>query len=283
MFAEMSRGLQTTLWIVVAAQVALAAGYVFEISAAVDLWPFAERGQLTNIFIGSIFAAAAASTAWCLVLRSMRALAGIALDYVVILGPLGGYSFVRAVQGEGSRAHLVVFGLVSLVSAGVGVALLRSSLRVPWRDPRPVPQLVRWSFVAFLVALAIVASLLIVRVEVLPWPVTGELSTLIGFMFLGAAAYFVYGIVVPRWENAGGQLAGFLAYDLVLIWPFLERLPTIGDDSRLSLIVYTTVVVYSGGLAVYFLLLHPGTRGRWSVAADAQRAAPEENAPAAVG
>ena len=42
-------------------------------------------------------------------------------------------------------------------------------------------------------------------------------------MFLGSATYFAYGIVRPRWTNAGGQLAGFLAYDLVLIVPFMTR------------------------------------------------------------
>jgi hypothetical protein len=100
------------------------------------------------------------------------------------------------------------------------------------------------------------------RWHVLPWPVTPALSTLIGFMFLGAAAYFAYGVAVPRWENAGGQLAGFLAYDIVLIVPFLVRLPTVDASVLPNLIVYTAVVTYSGLLAIYFLVLHPATRGR---------------------
>jgi len=76
----------------------------------------------------------------------------------------------------------------------------------------------------FIVALLIVSGLLIARVpDILPWALTPELSTLIGCMFLGAAAYFAYGVAAPRWENAGGQLAGFLAYGVVLILPFLVR------------------------------------------------------------
>jgi hypothetical protein len=43
-----------------------------------------------------------------------------------------------------------------------------------------------------------------------------------GLVFLGAATYFIYGALDPHWGNAIGQLAGFLAYDLVLLAPFLS-------------------------------------------------------------
>ncbi|HUP31688.1 MAG TPA: hypothetical protein VM184_01555, partial [Gaiellaceae bacterium] len=128
-------------------------------------------------------------------------------------------------------------------------------------DPRPAPALVLWSFRLFVVLLLLVSTLLLARVSVLPWPVTGDQSTAIGLMFLGAAAYFVYGLVEPRWENAGGQLAGFLAYDLVLIGPFLDRLPDVPGEFRVELVVYTIVVAYSGALAAYYLLVARSTRG----------------------
>jgi hypothetical protein len=256
-----SQRVRVVLWIVVAVQVVLAAGFAFEVDAALDLWPFGERSQLTAVFVGSIFAAAAASTAWCLLTDSMRGLAGIALDYLVILLPFAAYSLFLAARDGESRTHLVAFGLAALAGAAVGLVLLRAALRAPWRDTRPTPPLVRYSFAAFSVALVIVASLLLARMKVLPWPVTDELSTVIGVMFLGAAAYFVYGLLEPCWENAGGQLAGFLAYDLVLILPFLDRLPSVDDEFRVNLIVYTVVVVYSGLLAIWFLFLNPGTRG----------------------
>jgi hypothetical protein len=79
-------------------------------------------------------------------------------------------------------------------------------------------------------------------------------------MFLGAAAYFAYGVFRPGWYNAGGQLAGFLAYDVVLIIPFLQRLPTVEPELRVNLIIYIIVVSYSGLLAIYYLFLYPGTR-----------------------
>ena len=41
-------------------------------------------------------------------------------------------------------------------------------------------------------------------------------------IFLGSAIYFAYGLQRPVWGNAKGQLLGFLAYDLVLIVPFVR-------------------------------------------------------------
>ncbi len=118
------------------------------------------------------------------------------------------------------------------------------------------------SFGVFTAALLVVSTLLLARNSPLPWQVTGDRSTAIGLMFLGAAAYFVYGLVDRRWENAGGQLAGFLAYDAVLLWPFVERLPDIAPEFRLALWIYTAVLVYSGIVALVYLAFHPATRGR---------------------
>jgi hypothetical protein len=125
------------------------------------------------------------------------------------------------------------------------------------------------------VALVVVGGLLVVGIpNIIPWTITPELSMLIGLMFLGAAAYFAFGVIEPRWENAGGQLAGFLAYDLVLIVPFLQRLPTVAEAQRLSLIVYTAVVIYSALLAISYLALNPATRMRGA-------ATPSEQQPSA--
>ena len=44
-----------------------------------------------------------------------------------------------------------------------------------------------------------------------------------GFIYLGAAASFIWGFPHPIRPNADGQLVGFLAYDLVLIAPFADQ------------------------------------------------------------
>jgi len=256
----MGRGLRTVLWLVAGVQAVLAVGFVFELRWALEVWPFGD-GQLTHIFVGSIFAAAAASTIWCLLRDAPRALAGIGLDYLVILTPLAVYSLVRAADGGvHDRARVAGFGIACLAGAGMGLVIARAALRAPWRDARPTPRPILWSFAVFVVLLLIVSSLLLARVSVLPWPVTSDQSTAIGLMFLGAAAYFAFGLVQPCWENAGGQLAGFLAYDLMLIGPFLKRLPDVPAEFQLELVVYTLVVTYSGLLAAYYLFVARETR-----------------------
>jgi hypothetical protein len=252
--------LRRTLWAVAGAQAALALGFALELEWALELWPFG-GGPLTSLFVGSIFAAAAASTAWCLLRDAPRAFTGIALDYVVILAPLGIYSLARAAGASERGTAAALFGIACLVGAAFGLVLFRAARRSEWRDERPAPRPVLWSFGVFAAVLLLVSGALLARVAVLPWPVTGDQSTAIGLMFLGAAAYFLYGLVRPGWENAGGQLAGFLGYDIVLIGPFLDRLPEIATEFRTELAVYTAVVVYSTLLATWYLLLARGTRG----------------------
>ena len=118
----------------------------------------------------------------------------------------------------------------------------------------------------FVGILYVAGALLIAGVpNVLPWPVTADLSVVVGLFFVGAATCFAYGVVRPVAGNALGQLAGFLAYDLVLIVPFLQRLPTIAPELRLSLYLYIAVVVRSGLLAVgVFLTSGTGVRVRRS-------------------
>jgi uncharacterized RmlC-like cupin family protein len=79
-------------------------------------------------------------------------------------------------------------------------------------------------------------------------------------IYLGAAVYFLHGVARPSWSNATGQLIGFLAYDLVLIGPFIGHFDEATGGKLLSLIVYTSVLVFTAGLAVYYLFLNPETR-----------------------
>jgi hypothetical protein len=142
-----------------------------------------------------------------------------------------------------------------------GLWLLLWSIRIPMDTTRPMPRLVRWSFVVFIIALLIVSIQMILKVpNVIPWTITPELSVVIGWMFMGAAAYFVYAVLRPSWVNSAGQLAGFLAYDVVLIVPFLTRLPTVAPQFQTGLIIYTAVVIYSGLLAFYYLFINKATR-----------------------
>ena len=257
----MNRSVAGFLLGIAAIQAAFAVAFVFQIRPAIEVWPFAGTTALSHIFIGSILAAAAASTLWCVWAGSERALAGLALDYIAILVPFAVLLIISVAGGGG--IVLVSLAVACIAGAVFGGLLLRRALKRPWLDPRPMPRQVRAAFAFFIGALVIVGGLLVAQApNILPWTVTPELSTLFGFMFLGAATYFTFSLVEPRWENAGGQLAGFLAYDLVLIVPFLQRLPTIDEQLRLSLVIYIGVLVVSGVLAVWFLSMDARTRLR---------------------
>ena len=81
-----------------------------------------------------------------------------------------------------------------------------------------------------------------------------------GFIFLGAASGYVIGALRPVWSHVYAPLLGFLAYDLVLLWPLIAEFPDVAAGRRTSLILYVAVLVYSGGLAIYYLLLNPASR-----------------------
>ena len=253
----MTRPIRLVLILIAAAQLFFAAAFFFQWPPAIGLWPLAGTTPLTFILLASFFAAAAASTLWPIVTGHHGALAGVGLDYVVILTPLAAVFFVLAARGA---SGLALYGVLLALGALFGAWLFWWGRRWPLDTSVPMPQPVRWSFVVFVLALLFVSVRLFLHVPTLPWPLTPELSVIAGSMFLGAAAYFVYGLLRPSWANAGGQLAGFLAYDLVLIGPLLNRLPTIDPAFRTALIIYLVVVIYSGLLAIYYLFIHRPTR-----------------------
>jgi hypothetical protein len=211
----MSRSFRTLLFLICAFQALFAVGFFFQLPFALALWPWKATSALSYIFISSIFAAAAASTFWCVASQTYGALTGIALDYIVIFGPLALYSFVAAAsRGQNSLAW---FGVACIFGVAFGAALFWWSRRIPMSPIPPIPRLVRWSFVVFIIALLLVGVRMIFHFpNIVPWQVTDDLSVIIGVMFLGAAAYFTYALLYPSWSNTAGQLAGFLAYEGVM-------------------------------------------------------------------
>ena len=142
--------------------------------------------------------------------------------------------------------------------------------RIPFHESAVSPPIVRLSFIAFAVILVLVGGALVLQLgNMFPWKLAREQSVLYGWIFLGAACYFLHALWMPAWGNARGQLMGFLAYDLVLIAPFLKHFSTVDPALRVNLIVYVAVLVYSGALAVYALFFtslssRPASRVRQS-------------------
>lgn len=255
---SMVKTMRFSLCAIAVIQFFFAVAFFLQLPFAVNLWPFPGTTPLTFIFVSSIFAAAAASTLWAAVSENYGVLAGIGLDYMGILLPVAVFSLRLGAAGDSA---MILYGIACILGTLFGLGLFLWSLRFAVDGSLPMPVLVRWSFVFFVIALAIVSFRLISEVpNTMPWMITPELSVVIGWMFVGAALYFVYGLLRPSWLNSAGQLLGFLFYDLVLIVPFLTRLSTVSDENRPGLYIYTAVVILSGLLAIYYLFIHGPTR-----------------------
>lgn len=235
---------------------ALAFGFIFRVPLALSIWPW-EDGRYSYLFIGSILAALSAAALWIGWTGELGALPAGSLNVFVIALTTAVYFFNLASQG---RSDMLIFGLVSVLMALVSGAAFLWSRRLPLTDSRPTPVLVKISFGIFIVSLFLAGGALILHTPIFPWDLNPDSSVIFGCIFLGDAFYFLYGLLRPRWGNAFGQLLSFLAYDLVLIVPFVLLFDTVKPDRMLSLIVYTAVLIYSGGLAVYYLLINPQTR-----------------------
>jgi hypothetical protein len=243
------------------ATLVLTVGFLDETSWAIDLWPW-QVSRLSYIFIASILAAIALPVLWIAVSGELAAMQAGAINLAIIYA--GFTVYLMTLLGDPGQPALGPY--VAVFALGfVGMVITFARTRdIPWRDLRPMPGPVRASFAVFAVALIAFGTALVFHADVFPWELTDEASVMFGFIYLGAAAYFVWGYLHPVWPNAQGQLVGFLAYDIVLIGPFADQFDDVSGGKLTSLIIYTAFVIYSGGLAAYYLFVDSETR--WSQA-----------------
>ncbi|NOH01698.1 MAG: hypothetical protein HND47_06935 [Chloroflexi bacterium] len=235
---------------------ALAFGFIFRVPLALGIWPW-EDGRYSYLFVGSILAAVSAAMVWVGWTGELGVLPAGSLNIFVIALTTAVYFFDLASQG---RSELWGFGIASAVMALISSAAFLWSRKLPLTDSRPTPMPVKISFGIFVAALVLAGGALVLRLPVFPWTLNPDSSVIFGCIFLGDAFYFLYGLYRPVWGNALGQLLSFLAYDLTLILPFLMMFDTVDPARYINLIVYLAVLVYSGGLAVYYLFVNPQTR-----------------------
>ena len=247
-------------------------GFAVGLPAATGLWPWTD-GRLTYLFIGAVGAAAGSGLLWIGLEGEPAMFQPFALDAVVVA--LAGAVLNGLLYASRRDAVLLGAAIVGGVAAVGYLALYLWSRRFSFRDPRHTPMAVRSSFAVFVVALLLTGAALLAGVDhIFPWPLKSESSTFFGWVLLASALYYGYGVVRPNWDNAGPQLLAFLIYDAILIVPFIGRFSEVTDADRPSLIVYTAVIVYSGFLATYYLLLNPDTRVWSSLVSPATDAQP---------
>jgi hypothetical protein len=238
------------------ANLALALGFIFRIPLALSIWPW-QDGRYSYLFVGSILAAVSVAALWIGWTGELGALPAGSLNVFVIAFTTSVYFFSLTGQG---RSDMLIFGIVSALMALASGATFFWSRRLLLTDPRSTPVLVKISFGIFVTALLLAGGALILHTPIFPWDLNPDSSVIFGCIFLGDAFYFLYALLRPRWGNALGQLLSFLAYDLVLIVPFVLLFNTVKPDRIFGLIVYIAVLVYSGTLAVYYLFINRQTR-----------------------
>ncbi len=254
----MDRIIRTILVIIGSLSLILAAGFCLRFPLAVSLWPW-DNAFLPYLFLGSITAATGATLLWIGLSGELGAAAGGSLHLVVFYTGLASSLFLLS-QQRGDLG-LLTGALLYGTGAFVFLTIFLWSRRYPIQDSRPMPLLVRLSFGVFIVFLVLVGSGILLQIpNVFAWRLNPTSSVLLGWFFLGAACYFLYGLVRPNWHEASGQLWAFLAYDLVLIVPYLLHFATASSEQLPSLIINTLVLLYSGALAAYYLLVKKGTR-----------------------
>jgi hypothetical protein len=236
---------------------ALAFGFILRAPLALSIWPW-DDGRYSYLFIGSILAAVSAAALWVGWTGELGALPAGSLN-IFVIALLSSIYFFKLASGDG-RANLIPFGVVSAVIAIVSAIVLWWSRKIPLRESQPTPWLAKASFVIFIALLLLAGGGLVLRQPIFPWDLNPDTSVIFGCILIGDAFYFLYGLLYPRWNNAVGQLLSFLAYDLVLIVPFVLLFNTVPPERQFNLFVYVVVLIYSGALAVYFLFLKPQTR-----------------------
>lgn len=248
-----------------ALNLAIAIAFYRQHAWVADIWPwdtgYDGLAPLSFYFFSSIAAAISAPLLWIAASGAIRAAAAGAFNLTVAFGGIAGYMVIGMMADPAPNLRVAAAASLIGLFALVNLVTWRLTRRLPTRDFRPMPAIVRGSFVLFtLTLIAVGAALVSVRPGVVPWDLTPEASVTYGWIFLGAATYFAHGAARPLWENAVGPLLGFLAYDVVLIAPFVQRFADVPPHLRTSLIVYTAVVVYSAVLATHFLFINTGTR-----------------------
>ncbi len=226
-----------------------AAGIFLEQSWALAAWPW-PTSRLSNIFVSSIFAAIGAPIIWIAYFKETAAICGGAINLAVANFGMGIYALTNAESGPGRVFGMVCVGLG--ISCVVQVAL---TWKIPFLDQKPLPTIVQASFGLFTVILILVGGAMVLRLSnTFPWLLKPDQQVLYGWIFLGAACYFAFGVLRPVWGNAHGQLWGFLAYDVVLIGPYLMHFKKVPPHLHLNLVIYVSVLVYSGVLAGWALM-----------------------------
>jgi hypothetical protein len=179
-----------------------------------------------------------------------------AINYMLVFGGTGILYLQLYFQGADSASQpmLIVIGVFSLLVALISIFLFLSVRDIPVSDPTPMPKALRIAVMVITLFVGMTSvSLIVFKINLLPWGGTTLFGLLYGWLFAGTGASLLYGLVRNKWEIVSAQLLAFLAYDIVLIPPFIDFFNKVQADKLPGFIVYFGFVTGSAIVAVYYL------------------------------
>ena len=242
----------------------LSAGFFFQQSWATALWPL-PGGKLSFGFMAAILAGAGVALMWVGICGERGAMASYAISFGIMFGGMAIFTLQLYEASEPQNARLLSYSIGCMALTALCSILWRLSMTLKNSDPRPMPPSLRIPLmVEIVVLIGVGVALVLKRPDTLPWSLSPEASVIYGWAFLGLAVYYIYPLLRPTWNNTRGQLAGFLAYDLVLLTPLVGHLADVKPEHVLGLVVALGIIIVSGVLSIYYLFINKATRPRFA-------------------
>lgn len=223
----------------------LALGFILQLPWVTGVWPWPE-GRLSWIFLGSVLAAFAAGGAWTGLRQQWRGALAALISVAAVMGLLA-----LALWSEGVAWPLPLACLCTGIGA---VALVLDAARQPGRGYRLAlwPRISCAVFAFALVAAA--AALLLGAPHVFPWPLEPATARAFAAIFFGLSLAYALSAWWADRDAALVAMLGFLAYDLVLLPPFLGHFANVAAAHLPSLLIYVAVLIYSAVVALALLV-----------------------------
>jgi hypothetical protein len=233
---------------------ALSAAFALQVTAVVNLWPWAEEPICIQFFAALL----AAYGAGCFMLARLKDWPAAAGGSLAMLVAFGGFALqVAEAQWHGHQTQLelpaAILATVALLALGTLVMNITAGGAQEKADPRLLLLFRVMAPLLYLVGLALLAG----AHAILPWPLSPQTRALLGWVLLGFS--FNYGYTALQGGRSGTRilLAGLLTYDAAMIMPLLAHITDVLPGYRLTLMLNIAVVLTTASIATFHLFVLP--------------------------